>query len=188
MVAGHVRYYQTCPGGDESGRRGHIKAVSFCSQMQCLVLVDEEGEPVRRAMSYMDNRASSLFGKGPALLHLLTWLRLTKAAPVSAKDPLWRYKWVEKHEPDCFARVHKWLDAKDYFACRLTGEVTMTEGSGFPTFLYDVRPGKHDWSEKLCRLAGVKMDHLPASSMRWACSRERKYTAAGVTPNSLVWG
>lgn len=140
---------------------GDIKAVSFCSQMQCLVLVDKEGKPVRRAMSYMDNRASGLFGKGPGLLQLLTWLRLTKAAPVSAKDPLWRYKWVEKYEPDRFARVHKWLDAKDYLACRLTGEITMTEGSAFPTFLYDVRPGKHGWSKKLCRLAGVKMDHLP---------------------------
>ncbi len=138
-----------------------IKAVSFCSQMQCLVLVDREGKPVRRAVSYMDNRASALFGKGPGLLQLLTWLRLTKAAPVSAKDPLWRYKWVEKYEPDHFARTHKWLDAKDYLACRLTGEITMTEGSAFPTFLYDVRPGRHGWSRKLCRLAGVRMEHLP---------------------------
>lgn len=140
---------------------GQIQAVSFCSQMQCLVLTDREGRPVRRAMSYMDNRASELFGKGPGPFQLLTWLRLTKAAPVSAKDPLWRYKWVEKHEPEHFARVHAWLDAKDYLALRLTGRVTMTEGSAFPTFLYDVRPGKHGWSRKLCRLAGVRMEHLP---------------------------
>ena len=34
-----------------------IAGLSFCGQMQGLVLVDEEGRPVRRSMSYMDNRA-----------------------------------------------------------------------------------------------------------------------------------
>lgn len=138
-----------------------ISAVSFCSQMQCLVLIDREGRPLGRAMSYMDNRARDLYGKGPGLLRLLTWLRITKAAPVSAKDPLWRYKWLEKHDPGRFSRIDKWLDAKDYLAFRMTGRTVMTEGSAYPTFLYDVREGKRGWSKKLCRLAGVKEDHLP---------------------------
>ena len=34
-----------------------IDGISFCSQAQGLVLVDKEGKPVRRAMSYMDQRA-----------------------------------------------------------------------------------------------------------------------------------
>ena len=34
-----------------------IDGISFCSQMQGLVLVDKDGLPVRRAMSYMDQRA-----------------------------------------------------------------------------------------------------------------------------------
>ncbi|MGN1348116.1 MAG: FGGY family carbohydrate kinase, partial [Acutalibacteraceae bacterium] len=33
-----------------------IDGISFCSQMQGLVLVDKEGRHVRRAMSYMDQR------------------------------------------------------------------------------------------------------------------------------------
>lgn len=35
-----------------------IAAISICSQMQGLVLVDKEGNPVRNAMSYMDQRAT----------------------------------------------------------------------------------------------------------------------------------
>ena len=39
----------------ESGiSKSSICGISFCSQMQGLVLVDKEGEPVRRTMSYMD--------------------------------------------------------------------------------------------------------------------------------------
>lgn len=36
-----------------------IAGISFCSQMQGLVLVDKDGVPVRMAMSYMDQRAKS---------------------------------------------------------------------------------------------------------------------------------
>ncbi|MBR6634888.1 MAG: carbohydrate kinase, partial [Clostridia bacterium] len=34
-----------------------IAGISFCSQMQGLVIVDEKGEPIRNAFSYMDQRA-----------------------------------------------------------------------------------------------------------------------------------
>ena len=36
-----------------------IDGISFCSQMQGLVLVDEEGNAIRRAMSYMDQRGEA---------------------------------------------------------------------------------------------------------------------------------
>ncbi len=138
-----------------------IKAVSFCSQMQCLVLSDSEGKPIRRAMSYMDNRAVQIFGKGPAIPNLLTWLRITGIAPTSTKDPLWKYKWVLRNEPEVFSRIYKWMDAKDYLSARMTGVFTMTEGSAFATSLFDTRPGKRCWSKKLCGIAGVKEGHLP---------------------------
>ena len=33
-----------------------------------------------------------------------------KAVAASVKDPVWKYKWVEAHEPDAFNRAYKWLD------------------------------------------------------------------------------
>ena len=41
-----------------------IAGISFCAQMQAVVLVDIKGEPVRPAMSYMDNRAEEEMKKG----------------------------------------------------------------------------------------------------------------------------
>ena len=35
-----------------------VEGISFCSQMQGLVLVDKDGVPVHRAFSYMDQRAT----------------------------------------------------------------------------------------------------------------------------------
>ena len=42
---------------EKSGVRAEdIDGISFCSQMQGLVLVDSEGNAIRRAMTYMDQR------------------------------------------------------------------------------------------------------------------------------------
>ena len=44
---------------------------------------------------------------------LLRSLRATHAASTSVKDPLWKYKWVQAHEPETFQEAHKWLDVKE---------------------------------------------------------------------------
>lgn len=147
-----------------------IAGISFCSQMQGLVLVDEAGCALRRPMSYMDQRGSKEFAacqthgltiSGVNALMLLRSLRRTRAASTSVKDPLWKYKWVQQNEPEVYAKVHKWLDVKEYLICRCTGQFVMTRDSAYSTFLYDSRPDKGCWSRALCRMYGVEFDHLP---------------------------
>lgn len=147
-----------------------IGGISFCSQMQGLVLVDENGKALRRPMSYMDQRAEKEFAEcqthgitvsGVNVLMLLKSLVRTRAASTSVKDPLWKYKWVRKHEPEVFKKVHKWLDVKEYLICRCTGRFIMTRDSAYSTFLYDSRPGKGCWSRELCKMYGVEFDHMP---------------------------
>ena len=147
-----------------------ISGISFCSQMQGLVLVDRDGIPVRRPMSYMDQRASEEIKKGIAngiqiaganVSKLIKSLQITGAVAGSVKDPVWKYKWVEAHEPDKFAKVYKWLDVKDYLILRCTGNFTMTDDSAFGTLLYDIRPDGRCWSREMCRMLGVNMSHLP---------------------------
>lgn len=147
-----------------------IAGISFCSQMQGLVLVDEAGCALRRPMSYMDQRGSREFAacqthgltiSGVNALMLLRSLRRTRAASTSVKDPLWKYKWVQQNEPEVYAKIYKWLDVKEYLIGRCTGQFVMTRDSAYSTFLYDSRPDKGCWSRALCRMYGVEFDHLP---------------------------
>ena len=71
--------------------------------MQGLVLVDKDGKHVRRAFSYMDQRATEEIKKGIAygpqvaggnVFKLLPSLAITGAAALSVKDPVWKYKWT----------------------------------------------------------------------------------------------
>lgn len=147
-----------------------IKGISFCSQMQGLVLVDREGEPVRRAMSYMDQRAvkelkagisNGIQIAGANIFKLVKSLMITGAVAASVKDPVWKYKWVEGNEPENFKRVYKWLDVKEFLICKCTGEFIMTPDSAYATLLYDTRKGKEGFSKELCKMFGINPVHLP---------------------------
>ena len=85
-----------------------VGGISFCSQMQGLVLVDRAGVPVHRPMSYMEQRAKEELKKGIShgvqvaganVRKLVPSLRITGAVTSSPKDPVWKYKWLEAHEP-----------------------------------------------------------------------------------------
>ena len=146
-----------------------IAGISFCSQMQGLVLVDKDGVPVRMAMSYMDQRAKKqikeLMAYGPQIAganipKLLKSLQITGAVSASVKDPVYKYKWVEENEPENFARTYKWLDVKEYVICRMTGKFIMTRDSAFGTLLYDVRKGREGWSSEMLKMFNVKPEHM----------------------------
>lgn len=146
-----------------------IDGISFCSQMQGLVLVDKDGMPVRRAMSYMDQRArkelkeNMAYGvqiAGGNIVKVLKSLKVTGAASLSVKDPVYKYLWVKNNEPENFRHVHKWLDVKEALIARMTGEFIMTQDSAFATLLYDIHEGKKCWSKEMCDMFGVDMNHL----------------------------
>lgn len=147
-----------------------IQGISFCAQMQGLVLVDKKGEPIRRALSYMDNRAKREkkegLGTGLQIAGLnvyksLKSIMISGAVAASVKDPIWKYKWVQHNEPSNFEKTYKWLDVKEFLICRATGEFVMTEDSAFATMLYDIRKGKQGFSKEICEMFGVNMEHLP---------------------------
>ena len=177
-----------------------IYGISFCSQMQGLVLVDKEGRQVRRAFSYMDQRASEQLKKGLAygpqiaganVPKLLRCLQITGAVPASVKDPVWKYKWVEDNEPENFAKVYKWLDVKEYLVCRMTGEFVMTRDSAFATMLYDIRKGKHCWSPEICKMFSVKPEHLARiidCTEKAGILRPQQAKELGLVPGIPVFG
>ena len=160
----------------EGVKPADIRGAAFCCQMQGLVLVDADCKPVRPAMSYMDQRASEqkrtglehgFRVAGMNLAKLLPSLSIAGGVSASVKDPLWKYRWVAENEGNAFARVYKWLDAKEYLVAKATGRMAMTPDSANATFLYDTRPsrlsadGLGSWSPSLCALFGVDPAHLP---------------------------
>lgn len=173
-----------------------VKGISFCSQMQNVIIVDRRGNPLRREISWMDTRADFQFERcmstgikveGLNIFKVLKFLKITGAGSFGSKDPVWKYLWVRDHEPEIFNAAYKWLDAKEYLICRATGIMKASRDIAGATFLYDV---KHDcWSEALCKMTGVEMRHLPelcASTDQVGPLLERAAMELGLAPGTAV--
>ena len=148
-----------------------IEGMAFCSQMQGAVFVDENGNALRRPMNYLDQKGvkeyKDCMGRGIikvsgcSLYKLVRNLIVNYAGSTSAKDPVWKYKWVEKNEPDVFKKIYKWLDIGDYLTSRCTGRIVRTADTAFATFLYDTRRKKEGWNKGLLNMYNVNPDHMP---------------------------
>ncbi len=175
-----------------------VDGISFCSQAQGLVLVDEKGMHVRRAMSYMDQRAVEERKKlmahgiqiaGASIPKLLLSLAKTGAVAASVKDPVYKYNWVKNHEPEVFAKVHKWLDVKEAMIARMTGEFVMTEDSAFATLLYDLK--KKDWCPEVYKMLKVEEKHLAKiikCTDKVGGLTEKAAAELGLAPGTMVFG
>jgi xylulokinase len=152
-------------------RPEEIEGMAFCSQMQGSVFVDENGNAVRPPMNYLDQKGvreyRNCMGRGImkvsgcSLYKLVRNLIVNYAGSTSAKDPVWKYKWVENNEPETYKKIYKWLDIGDYLLARCTGRIVRTADSAFATFLYDTRKGKEGWNRGLLKMYKVNPDHMP---------------------------
>lgn len=181
-------------------KKEQIEGISFCSAMQGLVLVDRDGKCIRRPMTYMDQRAREEIKKGIAhgfqiagaeVTKLLKYLKYTGAVSSSVKDPIWKYKWVEAHEPENFKKIYKWLDVKEYMILRCSGEFVMTNDSAFGTLLYDTRKGHEGWCKPICDMVGVNIEHMPpikASTEKVGEITKQAAEELGLAQGTAVYG
>ena len=181
-------------------KKEQVEGISFCSAMQGLVLVDRDGKCIRRPMTYMDQRAREEIKKGIAhgfqiagaeVTKLLKYLKYTGAVSSSVKDPIWKYKWVEAHEPENFKKIYKWLDVKEYMILRCSGEFVMTNDSAFGTLLYDTRKGHEGWCKPICDMVGVNIEHMPpikASTEKVGEVTKQAAEELGLAEGTAVYG
>ncbi|UCC77650.1 MAG: hypothetical protein JSW37_04605, partial [Anaerolineales bacterium] len=116
-----LRAIRLCLEGIDASRVG---GVCVGGQGPTLVAVGQEGNPVRPALAYDDQRAV------PEAVYISERL----CRPVSVRSSyLPRALWMHDHEPDEYARVRWFLQAWDYIAYRLTGQAVATCPMGFYT-------------------------------------------------------
>lgn len=124
-----------------------IRAFSLSAQGETMVLLDASGKPLRRAISWMDNRAQS---EADAINRVFGDAIYPTTGQVSAV-PTWpaaKLLWIRKHEPDVFGRIHRVLLIEDYLLWRLTGEIAC-EGSLVCSTLYWDINSEQWWGDML---------------------------------------
>jgi xylulokinase len=149
-----------------------IIAVSCTSQWSVVVPVGEHGEPLMRAVHWLDTRGGpynrtmirgfpSIQGYG--LFKLLKWIRLTGLAPThSGVDSLGHILFIKNERPEIYAQTFKFLEPMDYLTLRLTGRFTASQHTMAPMLVADTRRwSRLDYSDELLKLAGVEKEKFP---------------------------
>jgi xylulokinase len=149
-----------------------IVAVGCDAQWSVVVAVDQYGEPLMRAVHWMDTRGGHYNRKitrgfpriqGYGLFKLLKWIKLTGLAPThSGVDSLGHVLFIKNERPDIYGKTHKFVEPMDFITARLTGKITATQKTMAPFALVDNRQwGSRQYSDELLALAGLDKEKFP---------------------------
>jgi sugar (pentulose or hexulose) kinase len=137
-----------------------IAAVSVTTQRATVVPMGSNNEPLRPAISWLDQRQVDT---KPALGALESALfSLVRAKPlVDLMHSQAEANWIKQHEPDIWAQVHKFLLLSGYHNYKLTGQYNDAIAStvGFVPFDY--------------------------KTQQWADQKDWKWRAMPITPSML---
>ncbi len=142
-----------------------LVAIGFCSAAHLPVLLDADGQVVRPAILWSDQRSTAEVDRLIAD-HGAKIRQVTLNQP-SCTWTLPQLAWVAGNEPESMARTVSLLSSKDYLVYLLTGRRQMDLTSAVATLLYDV--GARRWDLELCALAGLSPAALPEVVESTAC-------------------
>ncbi len=138
--------------------KSDIAGISFGGQMHGLVMLDADDNVIRPAILWNDGRTgeeTEYLNKTIGKEKLSEYTANIAFAGFTAPKILW----VQKHEPENFAKIAKIMLPKDYLAYRLSGVfcTDMSDASGM--LLLDVK--NRCWSQKMLDICGIRESQLP---------------------------
>ncbi len=123
-----------------------VRAVGLTGQMHGLALLDAQGEPLRPAILWNDQRTAAECDE------IRARVGRSRLIAVTGNDALTGFTapkvlWVRRHEPEIYARAAHILLPKDYIRYRLTDDFAMDKADGSGTLLFDL--AARDWSPEV---------------------------------------
>ncbi len=149
-----------------------VVGVGCTSQWSGTVPVDEVGEAIGPAITWMDSRGAhavretvrgTLNVQGYSAPKLARWVRRTGGIPsLSGKDPVGHIHFLREQRPDVYAAAAVFLEPVDYLNLRLTGLARASHDSITLHWVTDNRDiGAIAYDDSLVELAGLERSKLP---------------------------
>lgn len=137
--------------------KSQVAGISFGGQMHGLVILDDQDQVIRPAILWNDGRTmeevdylNNVIGKDKLSQYTANIAFAGFTAP--------KLLWVEKNEPENFARIKKIMLPKDYIAYKLTGVhcTDVSDASGM--LLLDVKNRR--WSPEMLEICHIREEQL----------------------------
>lgn len=154
------KYWDITKQGIKEATEGiNIEALSIDTQCETLILTDENGNPVRKAIVWVDNRADeeakiieSHFGRKKVY-------EVTGQPEITATWPASKLLWVKRNEPEVWAKTKKIFLLEDYILYKMTGKFVTEKTLQSSTIYFDINNGT--WWKEMLDFIGVDLSMLP---------------------------
>ncbi|HEU5277614.1 MAG TPA: FGGY family carbohydrate kinase [Gaiellaceae bacterium] len=163
-----------------------VAALSFASQLDGLVAVDEGGSTVGPAIIWMDRRADSLCDEASAAISAEEWYRRS-GCNLDGSHVVAKMAWHARNRPDEDARVSRYLLPGSFLLRVAAGADAVDAANASSTMALD--PRTCEWEEELLAAFGVDPGRLPPVVQCDAVVGEvtREFAAeTGLRPRTLV--
>lgn len=180
-----------------------VRAVAVTGQWAGTVAVDEAGDPLAPALTWLDGRgadharriagggAGGVKVAGYAPQRIARWIRLTGGAPsLSGRDPFAHLQFLRRERPAVWEAAAAFLEPVDWLNLKLTGVRSASFDTSTLHWVTDVRdPERVRYDPALLRLAGLEEERLPPlrpSASVVAAIGPAAAAALGIGPQAVV--
>ena len=150
----------------------HIVAMAVSSTFSTTVAVDQNGEHLMKALTWMDSRGAPYVKKivggfpsidGYGIFRIMKWIPKTGGGPtLSGKDDIAHVLLIKNEFPDVYKNTHQFLPSKDYLNLKLTGKFAASYDSMQLFWVSDIRDIHHiRYDKKLLSLLDLAPEKLP---------------------------
>jgi xylulokinase len=135
-----------------------IAGVGLTGQMHGLVLLNKDGEVLRPAILWNDQRT------GKQCDTIRAKIGAERLIQITGNDALTGFTapkilWVQENEPEIYSQTRHILLPKDYIRYKLTGEYAMDRAGGSGTILFDLK--QRIWSDEILSTLAIPAEWLP---------------------------
>lgn len=163
-----------------------IDGIAVAGQMHGLVILDENDHVIRPAILWNDGRTDNETD------YLNTVIGKQKLSELTANIAFAGFTapkilWVQKNEPQNFAKIKKIMLPKDYINYRLTGVFATDYSDASGMLLLDVK--NKCWSKEMIKICNISENQLPAlfdsyKKIGTVCDQVAK--ELGISTNTVV--
>ncbi len=137
----------------------NVDALAIDTQCETLILTDENGVPVRKAIVWLDNRATKEAEQIEKHFGRKLVYEKTGQPEITATWPACKLLWVKNNEPEIWAKTKKIFLLEDYLLYKLTGKFVTEKTLQSSTIYFDINSA--EWWNDMLEFIGVTPQMLP---------------------------
>ena len=138
----------------------NVDAVSITNQRETFVPVDANGDPLRPAIIWLDQRCRDDVEQFAGIVGKKRIHRIT-GKPVDYAPVVYRLAWMKKKEPVLYKKIGMICDVSSFLINKLTGCYHTSRSSADPLGLYDMKEDK--WSKVILDKLELGKEQLPVT-------------------------